>query len=54
MVFLAISLDHPAKFFNWGFISISIPNLIMIGIIIVLFVLALVVPFPSHDKTKGM
>jgi hypothetical protein len=53
MVFLAISLDHPAKFFNWGFISISIPNLIMIGIIFVLFALALVVPFPSHDKTKG-
>jgi hypothetical protein len=25
MVLLAISLDHPAKFFNWGFISISIP-----------------------------
>ncbi len=53
MVFLAISLDHPAKFFNWGFISISIPNLIMIGIIFVLFTLALVVPFPSHEKTKG-
>lgn len=53
MVFLAISLNHPAKFFNWGFISISIPNVIMIGIIFVLFVLALVVPFPSHDKSKG-
>lgn len=53
MVLLAISLNHPAKFFNWGFISISIPNLVMIGIIIVLFALALVLPFPSHDKTKG-
>lgn len=53
MVFLAISLNHPSKFFNWGFISISIPNLIMIGIIFVLFALALIVPFPSHDKTKG-
>ncbi len=53
MVLLAISLDHPAKFFNWGFISISIPNLIMIGIIFVLFGLALVLPFPSHDKSKG-
>lgn len=53
MVFLAISLNHPAKFFNWGFISISIPNLIMIGIIFALFILALIVPFPSHDKPKG-
>jgi hypothetical protein len=53
MVFLAISLNHPAKFFNWGFISISIPNLIVIGIIFFLFALALVIPFPSHDRTKG-
>ncbi|MBI3430572.1 MAG: hypothetical protein HY050_11105 [Actinobacteria bacterium] len=48
MFLLARSLDSPAKFFNWGFISISIPNLIMIGLIIVLFVLAIVIPFPIH------
>lgn len=53
MVLLAISLNNPAQFFNWGFISISIPNLIMIGIIFVLFVLALIIPFPSHNKSKG-
>ena len=53
MVFTAISLNHPAKYFNWGFISISIANLIMIGIIVALFALALVLPFPSHDKTTG-
>lgn len=52
MVLLAISLNHPAKFFNWGFISISIPNLIMIGIIFLLFLLALIIPFPSHDRTR--
>lgn len=48
MVLLAGSLDSPAKFFNWGFISISIPNLIMIGLIFVLFTLALLIPFPTH------
>ncbi|MCX6429613.1 MAG: hypothetical protein NTX12_01310 [Actinobacteria bacterium] len=51
MVSLAISLKGPAKFFNWGFISISIPNLIMIGLIVVLFVLALVIPFPTHESS---
>ncbi len=50
MSLLAISLNGPAKFFNWGFISVSIPNLIMIASIIVLFVLALLLPFPSHNK----
>ena len=57
MALLAISLNGPASFFNWGFISISVPNLIMIGLIILLFVLALVVPFPEHresdHKTKN-
>jgi hypothetical protein len=48
MVLQAISLNGPANFFNWGFISISIPNLVMIALIIVLFVLALVIPFPAH------
>jgi len=50
MVLLAISLNHPAKFFTWGFISVSIPNLIMIGLIFLLFALALVVPFPTHKR----
>lgn len=54
MVLQAISLNGPAKYFNWGFISISIPNLIMIALIVVLFVLALVVPFPTHnDHSNG-
>ena len=50
MALLAMSLNGPAKYFNWGFISISVPNLIMIGLIFVLFVLALVIPFPTHKE----
>lgn len=48
MALLASSLNSPAKFFDWGFVSISIPNLIMIGLIIILFALALIIPFPTH------
>ena len=48
MALLAISLNGPAKYLNWGFISISVPNVIMISLIIVLFILALVIPFPTH------
>ncbi|MCX6427649.1 MAG: hypothetical protein NTU82_05845 [Actinobacteria bacterium] len=50
MVSLALSLNGPAKFITWGFISVSVPNLIMIGLIIVFFALALVLPFPSHKQ----
>jgi hypothetical protein len=42
-------VDTPATYFHWGFILISIPNLLVIGGMIVLFAIALVVPFP-HAK----
>jgi hypothetical protein len=48
MELLAISLDTPASYWNiWSWISVSIPNLIMIVIMLALFVLALVLPFPG-------
>ncbi len=42
-------MDAPATYFHWGFILISIPNLLVIGGMIVLFAIALVAPFP-HAK----
>jgi len=41
-------MDAPARILQWGFIQISVPNLIVIGLMIAIFVLALVVPFPRH------
>jgi hypothetical protein len=41
-------MDGPAPYFQWGFIQISLPNLVVIGVMILLFVLALVLPFPGH------
>ena len=41
-------MDAPAQYLHWGFILISIPNLIVIGVMVVLFLLALLAPFPSH------
>jgi hypothetical protein len=39
-------VDTPAQYFHWGFILISVPNLIVIGGMMVLFAIALVAPFP--------
>lgn len=47
---LASGLDGPAHFLTWGPVEISVANLITIAIIIVLFILALVLPFP---KSRG-
>jgi hypothetical protein len=41
-------MDTPAQYFVWGFINISYPNLIVIGVMIVLFAVALVAPFPHE------
>ncbi len=41
-------MDVPATYVNFWFVSISVPNLIVIVGLIVLFVLALLLPFPRH------
>lgn len=45
-------MDAPARILQWGFIQISVPNLVVIGLMIGVFVLALVVPFPGHRDRK--
>jgi hypothetical protein len=46
-------MDAPAGYFVWGFINISYPNLIVIGLMIVLFAVALVAPFP-HGSDRDV
>jgi hypothetical protein len=46
----AINLDHPGTYLSWSFIDISVANLIVIGVMVVIFGAALLVRFPSrHD-----
>jgi hypothetical protein len=41
-------MNQPAGYLHLGFILISWPNLILIGLMVVLFALALILPFPGH------
>ena len=45
-------MDAPARIVQWGFIQLSVPNLIVIGLMIATFVLALVIPFPGHREPE--
>ena len=47
---LSIVAGAPGKYIAWGVIQISVANLAIIGVMVLLFILALVVPFPSHDE----
>ena len=50
---LSIVAGAPGKYIAWGVIQISVANLAIIGVMVVLFILALVVPFPTHDDESG-
>jgi quinol-cytochrome oxidoreductase complex cytochrome b subunit len=47
-------MDQPAPYVHWGFILISLPNLVLIGVMLLVFVLALVVPFPWHRSAASL
>ena len=56
----AINLNHPDHYFHWGFVIISLANLVVIVVLIALFIAALLVPFmkprpvpaPEVDATE--
>ena len=45
-------MDTPATYLQWGFIQISVPNLLMILGMVALFVGAIVLPFPRHKPVS--
>ena len=52
MDLLAAALDQPAKYLEWGWLSISIPNLVVLTIMVLLFVAALFLPFPKDREPR--
>ncbi len=42
-----INLNHSDRYFHWSFVSISLANLIIIVIMILIFGLAVILPFPK-------
>jgi hypothetical protein len=43
---LAVGLNGTGYYIHWGFFQISLANLIVISLMIVVFILALLLPFP--------
>ena len=54
---LSIVAGGAGKYISWGVIQISVANLAIIGVMVLLFILALVVPFPTghgdQDESEG-
>ena len=43
----AVDLNHTGHYVHWGVVQMSVANLVVIGIMIVVFVAALLLPFPK-------
>jgi hypothetical protein len=48
-----VAATAPGRYISWGVIQISVTNATIIAVMIVLFILALVVPFPTHDDEQS-
>lgn len=50
---IAAGLDSPATYLQWGWLQVSTPNAIIIAVMVIVFVLALVLPFPgAHGQDR--
>lgn len=43
-----VDLNGSGRYVHWGFIQISVANLILIGLMVVVFVAAILIPFRRH------
>jgi len=41
------------RYVNWGVVHISVTNLVIIVLMLLVFVLALILPFPGHRPSQG-
>ncbi|MEA2637109.1 MAG: hypothetical protein QOE18_166 [Chloroflexota bacterium] len=45
-------MNDPAPYVHWGFILISLPNLVLIAVMVLIFIAALLLPFPGHSRKE--
>ena len=43
------NLNGPAHYVHWHFFQMSVANVVVIGLMIVVFILAIVIPFPKRE-----
>jgi hypothetical protein len=49
----AVDLSSPGRYLHWSIFIVSESNLVLIAVMVVIFGLALVVPFPGHRRRLG-
>jgi hypothetical protein len=49
----AANLNHPAHVVHWHFIQLSVPNIVVIGVMFVVFFAAILLPFPGAARRRS-
>ena len=52
MIAAIFNLNHPANTVHWHFFSMSVANVVVIVVMLVVFALAILVPFPGHGAKE--
>jgi hypothetical protein len=47
------NLDHPAHTVDWSFIHLSVANVVVIVLMLIVFFLAILLPFPNAKSRRG-
>jgi hypothetical protein len=47
------NLNHHATYVHWHFITLSLSNVILIGVMFIVFALAILLPFPHAKTARG-
>ncbi|HTJ67060.1 MAG TPA: hypothetical protein VL551_05980 [Actinospica sp.] len=42
-----VDLNGPGHYLNWGVIQLSVANLVVVAVMVVIFLVALLLPFPK-------
>ena len=48
----AVQASAAGTYVHWGVIAISLTNLIIIGVMLLVFVLAILLPFPGNKRER--
>jgi hypothetical protein len=48
----AIDLNGPGNYVHWGVVQISVANLVVIAVMLLVFALALLLPFPGRRRDR--
>ena len=50
MLAAVFNLNHPADFVHWHFVQLSVANIVVLVLMLAVFALAILLPFPGHRQ----